>query len=163
MRHRFTAALAAALGVATLGAFAQAPSGDAARGQTHFTKAMCYTCHGTVGHGSQYGLRLAPNPIPWEGFAHQVRAAARLDAALPVAVRERAGRRGHLRLHFVDPPRTEDERDPALEGLKLAQAPWQTTSTRAGAPDFTTATARLNAAASCAGSVMGPSPHTPYA
>jgi ubiquinol-cytochrome c reductase cytochrome c subunit len=73
MRHRFTALLAATLGVASPGALAQAPSGDAARGQSLFMKDMCYTCHGTVGHGTPYGLRLAPNPIPWEGFAHQIR------------------------------------------------------------------------------------------
>jgi mono/diheme cytochrome c family protein len=73
MKGRFITAFATAVATAALGALAQTPSGDAARGKAVFMKDMCWTCHGTVGHGSQYGLRLAPNPIPWEGFAHQVR------------------------------------------------------------------------------------------
>jgi len=73
MRHRITAALAWALAAASLGALAQAPSGDAARGKGLFMKDMCYACHGTAGYGSQYGVRLAPDPMPWEAFAHQVR------------------------------------------------------------------------------------------
>jgi mono/diheme cytochrome c family protein len=34
----------------------------------------CYQCHGTVGQGSRgTGPRLAPNPVPYEGFAQQLR------------------------------------------------------------------------------------------
>jgi mono/diheme cytochrome c family protein len=64
------AALAAAV---ALPALAQAPAGDAARGKAAFMKNMCWTCHGTAGYGSQYGVPIAPNPMPWEAFAHQVR------------------------------------------------------------------------------------------
>ena len=52
---------------------ADAPAGDAARGKEVYTKNMCYTCHGTVGQGSRYGPKLAPGPLPWEAFSHQVR------------------------------------------------------------------------------------------
>ena len=62
----------AAMAASTL-AQAQAPSGEAARGAALFTQHGCHACHGTVGHGAPYGPKLAPNPIPWEAFAHQVR------------------------------------------------------------------------------------------
>jgi len=68
---RFAAAVVAASTFAAWGA--DAPAGDAARGKELYTKNMCYTCHGTVGHGSRYGLKLAPNPLPLEAFAHAVR------------------------------------------------------------------------------------------
>jgi ubiquinol-cytochrome c reductase cytochrome c subunit len=73
MRKGITAALAAVLAAASAAAFAQAPAGDAARGKALFMKDMCWTCHGTDGHGSPYGVRLAPGPMPWEGFVNQVR------------------------------------------------------------------------------------------
>ena len=72
MKHRITAALAWAFAAASLGALAQAPSGDAARGKNVFMNQGCFTCHGTVGHGGPYGPRLAPGPMPWEAFANQV-------------------------------------------------------------------------------------------
>jgi ubiquinol-cytochrome c reductase cytochrome c subunit len=58
-----------------LGAQAQAPAGDAARGKAAYMKNMCYTCHGTVGQGGDRGSgpRIAYDVWPWEGFAHQVR------------------------------------------------------------------------------------------
>ena len=68
---RFAAAVLAASTFAAWGA--DAPAGDAARGKELYAKNMCYTCHGTVGQGSRYGLKLAPNPLPLEAFAHQVR------------------------------------------------------------------------------------------
>ena len=58
---------------ASMCAFAQAPSGDAARGKSVFTSEMCWTCHGTEGHGSPYGPKLAPHVFPWDGFSKQVR------------------------------------------------------------------------------------------
>jgi mono/diheme cytochrome c family protein len=56
-------------------ATAQSPaSGDAANGQKLFMADGCYQCHGTVGQGSRgTGPRLAPNPVPYEGFAQQLR------------------------------------------------------------------------------------------
>jgi mono/diheme cytochrome c family protein len=73
MRKGITAALAAVLAAASATAFAQAPAGDAARGKAAYTKDMCWTCHGTEGHGSQYGPRLAPKPMALEGLVGQVR------------------------------------------------------------------------------------------
>ena len=64
---------AAACALAALGAWAAPAEGDATRGQAVYTKNMCYTCHGTVGQGTRYGLKLAPNPLPWEAFSQQVR------------------------------------------------------------------------------------------
>jgi ubiquinol-cytochrome c reductase cytochrome c subunit len=67
--------LAAAFVMASFVAQAQAPAGDAARGKSLYMKNMCYTCHGTVGQGGERGSggRIAPNPFPWEAFAHAVR------------------------------------------------------------------------------------------
>ncbi|MGZ5099111.1 MAG: c-type cytochrome [Usitatibacter sp.] len=48
MRTKWLAALAA---FAFTASFAQAPAGDAARGQALFMKNMCWTCHGTAGQG----------------------------------------------------------------------------------------------------------------
>ena len=67
------AALAVLLAAGPAVAFAQAPTGDAARGKALYTRNLCWTCHGTVGHGEPYGPKLAPNPMAWEGFSHQVR------------------------------------------------------------------------------------------
>jgi mono/diheme cytochrome c family protein len=51
-----------------------APAGDAANGQKLFMADGCYQCHGTVGQGSRAtGPRLAPNPMPYENFAAQLR------------------------------------------------------------------------------------------
>jgi mono/diheme cytochrome c family protein len=68
-----TRALTAVLLAASLIAHAEAPAGDAARGKGIYMKQMCHACHGTVGQGSQYGPRIAPQPFPWDAFAHQVR------------------------------------------------------------------------------------------
>ena len=63
------------LAALSLGAFAQAPAGDAARGKPLYMKNMCYTCHGTLGQGGDRGSgpRIAPDPFPWEAFAQQTR------------------------------------------------------------------------------------------
>ena len=68
---RFAAGLAAAYAAFAWGA--DAPAGDATRGKELYMKNMCYTCHGTVGQGTRYGLKLAPNPLPREAFSQQVR------------------------------------------------------------------------------------------
>jgi mono/diheme cytochrome c family protein len=53
---------------------APAPAGDAANGYKLFMADGCYQCHGTVGQGSRgTGPRLAPNPMPFENFAAQLR------------------------------------------------------------------------------------------
>jgi len=70
------AAIACALaGFATTLVLADAPKGDAARGQGLFMRNMCYTCHGTAGQGGDRGSgpRIAPDPFPWEAFTTAVR------------------------------------------------------------------------------------------
>lgn len=73
--EKLISAIALTLGLCT-SAMAQSapPAGDAANGQKLFMADGCYECHGTVGQGSRgTGPRLAPNPIPYEGFVQQVR------------------------------------------------------------------------------------------
>jgi ubiquinol-cytochrome c reductase cytochrome c subunit len=51
-----------------------APPGDAANGKRVYMADGCYQCHGTVGQGSRpTGPHIAPNPVPYEGFAAQLR------------------------------------------------------------------------------------------
>lgn len=51
-----------------------APPGDAANGKRVYMADGCYQCHGTVGQGSRpTGPHIAPNPLPYEAFAGQVR------------------------------------------------------------------------------------------
>jgi cytochrome c553 len=51
-----------------------APPGDAANGKRLYMADGCYQCHGTVGQGSRpTGPHIAPNPVPYEGFAAQLR------------------------------------------------------------------------------------------
>ena len=57
------------------GAWAQAPKGDVERGKKAYQDKWCHSCHGTVGQGGDRGAgpKIAPNPFPWEAFAHQTR------------------------------------------------------------------------------------------
>ena len=67
--------------MATTSAFAQeTPAGSAESGQKHYIKYMCYNCHGTAGQGADRGTgpKIAPSPLPYPGFALQVRS-PRLD------------------------------------------------------------------------------------
>ena len=67
--------LAVAIALASLGASAQTPSGDPARGKTAYMKHWCHTCHGTAGHGGDRGSgpRIAYDVWPYEAFAQAVR------------------------------------------------------------------------------------------
>jgi len=48
--------------------------GDAANGKRIYMADGCAVCHGTVGQGGRgTGPHLAPNPLPFEAFAQQVR------------------------------------------------------------------------------------------
>jgi len=69
-----TISLVVAAFIAT-SAFADAPRGDAKRGQDLFRTNLCYTCHGTAGQGGDRGSgpRIAYDVWPWEGFVQQVR------------------------------------------------------------------------------------------
>jgi mono/diheme cytochrome c family protein len=51
------------------------PKGDVERGRKVYQDKWCHTCHGTVGQGGDRGAgpKIAPNPFPWEAFAHQTR------------------------------------------------------------------------------------------
>lgn len=64
-----------ALAMGAIGAHAQAPAGDAQRGEALYMKNMCYTCHGSAAQGGERGSGpgLTPNTFPWEGFQQQVR------------------------------------------------------------------------------------------
>ena len=57
------------------GAWAQAPKGDIERGRKVYQDKWCHSCHGTVGQGGDRGAgpKIAPNPFPYEAFAHQTR------------------------------------------------------------------------------------------
>jgi cytochrome c553 len=74
-RDSFAMFVTAAL---TCAAAAQAqdaqPRGDAANGKRIYLADGCDLCHGTVGQGGRgTGPHLAPNPLPYEAFAGQVR------------------------------------------------------------------------------------------
>ncbi len=72
--RRLICFLAAALALSSGIALAQsAPVGDALRGKKIYVSDGCYQCHGYQGQGSNAGSRLAPNPMPFAAFAHQLR------------------------------------------------------------------------------------------
>ncbi|HUQ74469.1 MAG TPA: cytochrome c [Burkholderiales bacterium] len=57
------------------GAWAQTPDGSVDRGRKLYQDKWCHSCHGTLGQGGDRGAgpKLAPNPFPYEAFAHQTR------------------------------------------------------------------------------------------
>jgi mono/diheme cytochrome c family protein len=75
-------ALAVVAGV-VFGHGAALAAGDATKGKAAFMKNGCWQCHGTKGQGSastSAGKVLAPDPLPYEGFAAFVRST---DRAMP--------------------------------------------------------------------------------
>lgn len=49
-------------------------AGDAERGQELFVRNGCFACHGYQGQGGSYtGVRLAPDPLPWQAIAAFIR------------------------------------------------------------------------------------------
>jgi mono/diheme cytochrome c family protein len=44
------------------------------RGRTLYMSVGCVHCHGTMGQGSNAGLKLAPDPLPAEAIAQFIRA-----------------------------------------------------------------------------------------
>ena len=62
-------ALALALSVAS----GVAVAGDAAKGKATFVRVGCFQCHGHQGQGSVAGLKLAPDPLPYETLVAFVR------------------------------------------------------------------------------------------
>jgi ubiquinol-cytochrome c reductase cytochrome c subunit len=86
--RRLNCMLATALALSSGIAFAQtAPAGDAPRGKKIYVSDGCYACHGYQGQGSNAGSRLAPNPMPFAAFAHQLRnPRARMPAYSPIVM-----------------------------------------------------------------------------
>ncbi|HKQ46256.1 MAG TPA: cytochrome c [Rhizomicrobium sp.] len=75
--ERLLFGIAAACAAATV-AIAQsstpaAPKGTAKAGQALYMRVGCFQCHGTSGGGSAVGPKIAPDPMPFEAFARQVR------------------------------------------------------------------------------------------
>jgi mono/diheme cytochrome c family protein len=71
MRRSFiaTAVLSATLIAGLSGALTADTPANAARGKQLYMATGCYQCHGTRGTGGgNAGPRLAPTPIPFEGF-----------------------------------------------------------------------------------------------
>jgi|SRR6185312_743853 mono/diheme cytochrome c family protein len=72
-------ALLAGLALAASPAFAQqsgqaSPAGDAKQGEKLYMTVGCQECHGRVAQGSVFsGPRLAPGPVPFQAFVHQLR------------------------------------------------------------------------------------------
>jgi mono/diheme cytochrome c family protein len=65
---------AAAIWAATAQAQDGPPRGDATNGKRIYMADGCALCHGTVGQGGRgAGPHLAPNALPYEAFAGQVR------------------------------------------------------------------------------------------
>jgi mono/diheme cytochrome c family protein len=59
---------------ATLVNAADKSANNTARGKQLYMSTGCYQCHGTRGEGGgNAGPRLAPGPIPYEGFLMQLR------------------------------------------------------------------------------------------
>jgi mono/diheme cytochrome c family protein len=81
-RQMVRVALAAFVAGVVLG-HGPALAADAAKGKAAYMKYGCWQCHGTVGQGSAItsaGKVLAPDPLPYEGFAAFVRSS---DRAMP--------------------------------------------------------------------------------
>ena len=74
MKHPLLLACALFAASPALAQNAAPPPGDAKHGEMLFMADGCYQCHGTVAQGSRgTGPRLAPNTIPYEAFAAQLR------------------------------------------------------------------------------------------
>ena len=76
--RRAAAVIVGILALAAIAGAAQpSPSSTAAntaRGRALFVNNGCYACHGYDGQGSIYtGLRIAPNPPPWQAIAAFIR------------------------------------------------------------------------------------------
>ena len=76
MRHQMFRVALAAFVAGAIGHGPAFAAGDAAKGKAAFMKYGCWQCHGTQGQGSAItsaGKVLAPDPLPYDGFAAFVR------------------------------------------------------------------------------------------
>ena len=79
-RKVFSLVLAALAAGTVVLAHGAAFAADAKKGKDAFMKFGCWQCHGTEGQGSQItsaGKVLAPDPLPYDGFAAFVRSSNR--------------------------------------------------------------------------------------
>jgi ubiquinol-cytochrome c reductase cytochrome c subunit len=67
--------LALCVGAASLPCHAQSSASDIERGRALYMENGCFSCHGTVGQGSDRSgaPKLAPDPYPYEAFRALVR------------------------------------------------------------------------------------------
>jgi mono/diheme cytochrome c family protein len=54
-----------------------ASAGDAAKGKQIYVRVGCYACHGNQGQGGVAGLKLAPDPVPFDTMVTFVRTSSR--------------------------------------------------------------------------------------
>ena len=112
-----------------------APAGDPVSGKALFMADGCYQCHGTVGQGSRgTGPRLAPNPVPYEGFAQQVRKPANVMPPYTPLVLSDA-QLADIYAYVSSLPgsaKSDDVKDPALRDWKQAAKQVHAAGSRAG-------------------------------
>ena len=63
----------AAAGWAVSGLNGTALAADAVKGKQTFIRVGCFECHGHVGQGGVAGLKLAPDPLPFDALVNFVR------------------------------------------------------------------------------------------
>jgi len=63
----------AAAGWAVSGLCGTALAADAVKGKQTFIRVGCFECHGHVGQGGVAGLKLAPDPLPFDALVNFVR------------------------------------------------------------------------------------------
>ncbi len=54
-----------------------ADAGDAAKGKQTYVRVGCFQCHGHQGQGGVAGLKLAPDPLPYDKLVNFVRTSSR--------------------------------------------------------------------------------------
>lgn len=67
------ACIAAATLLAAGTSWTSAVAQGATKGALLFEEKGCYQCHGYAGQGTFAGVRIAPEPLPWQTFARIVR------------------------------------------------------------------------------------------
>ena len=80
MSHQISRVALAVLAAGVILGHGSAFAADVAKGKAAFMKYGCWQCHGTEGQGSaatSAGKVLAPDPLPYEGFAAFVRSTNR--------------------------------------------------------------------------------------
>lgn len=77
MRFHQLAIVTAFMAAAAMPGADAAFAASAEHGKMVFMKVGCWQCHGTQGQGAVTGPRLAPDPLPYEGFSSFVRTTSR--------------------------------------------------------------------------------------